>query len=253
MRLRASISQPVAGRWSLVALGRGGLAYDSCEPSHELGAQHPSILYPDPNPHHPRMVVYHRCLILLLVALIAMPAAELPSDALERTKAAASQAQAVRLTFVQTKHLEMLDQPLVSTGAMEIDRRGGRMRWQFDHGATLILVGGKLRRWGADGKEENLGNDPAAQAMVGQMQGVLSGNWTVLGDLFTIHSDAQHIEGLPRAADLARYLERMLITVAADGSPQKIELFAHGGDCTTYDFGAADTTWLPRPERFSGP
>ena len=199
------------------------------------------------------MVACQRWLCLLLFMLIAMPGAELPGDALARTQAAAGQAQAVRLTFVQTKHLEMLDEPLMSTGAMEIDRAGGRLRWQFDHGATLILVAGKLRRWGADGKEENLGNDPAAQAMIGQMQGVLSGNWKVLGDLFTLHSDAQHIEGLPKTPDLARYLERMLITVGADGSPQQIELVAHGGDRTTYVFSAPDTNWVPRPERFSGP
>jgi len=180
-------------------------------------------------------------------------AVTLPGDALERTKKAASQVPAVRMEFVQTKQLEMLDEPLVTHGILEIDRVGGRMRWQFEHGATLILAGGKLRRWGADRHEENLGNDPSAQAMMGQMQGVLSGDWKVLGELFVLHSDALQIEGIPRNADLARYVERMVIAVAGDGSPQKIELFAHGGDRTTYVFTAADTTWVPQDARFSGP
>jgi len=176
-----------------------------------------------------------------------------PGDALERTKKAASQVPAVRMEFVQTKHLEMLDEPLVTHGILEIDRVGGRMRWQFEHGATLILTAGKLRRWGADQHEENLGNDPSAQAMVGQMQGVLSGDWKVLGELFELKSDAQQIEGMPRNADLARYVERMVIAVAGDGSPQKIELFTHGGDHTVYVFSAPDTTWVPQNARFSGP
>lgn len=176
-----------------------------------------------------------------------------PNDALARTKKAASQVPAVRLGFVQTKRLEMLDEPLVTHGVLEIDRVHARMRWQFDQGATLILAGGKLRRWGADGREENFGNDPSAKAMVGQMQGVLSGDWKVLSELFVLRSDAQQIEGLPRSADLARYVERMVIVVAGDGSPQKIDVFTQGGDCTTYTFAVADTTWVPQEARFSGP
>ena len=181
------------------------------------------------------------------------PVVQGASDALARTQKAAAQVPAVRLGFVQTKRLEMLDEPLVTPGVLEIDRVHARMRWQFDHGATLILAGGKLRRWGADGREENFGNDPSAKAMVGQMQGVLSGDWKVLGELFVLRSDALQIEGTPRSADLARYVERMVIAIAADGSPQKIELFTPGGDCTTYTFAVADTTWVPQEARFSGP
>lgn len=188
------------------------------------------------------------------VGLAAEPVAVAQSgDALQRTQQAASLVPAVRIGFVQTKRLEMLDEPLVTNGVLEIDRLHARMRWQFEHGATLILSGGKLRRWGADGREENSGNDPSAQAMVGQMQGVLSGDWKALGELFVLRSDAQQIEGTPRSADLGRYVERMVIAVAGDGSPQKIEIFAPGGDCTTYTFAVADTTWVPQDARFSGP
>lgn len=187
------------------------------------------------------------------VGLAADSAVDAPSDALARTQTAAAQVPAVRMEFAQIKHLEMLDEPLVTHGVLEIDRVGGRMRWQFDHGATLILAAGKLRRWGADQHEEGLGNDPSAQAMIGQMQGVLSGDWKVLGELFVLRSDTQQIEGIPRNADLAHYVERMVITVAGDGSPQKIELFAHGGDRTTYEFTVADTTWVPQDAHFRGP
>lgn len=180
-------------------------------------------------------------------------ASDVSGDALERTQKAAAQVPAVRLTFVQTKRLEMLDEPLVTHGVLEIDRVHARMRWQFERGATLILSAGRLRRWGADGREEKSGNDPSAQAMVGQMQGVLSGNWKALEELFVLRSDAQQIEGMPRSPDLARYVERMVIMVAGDGSLQAIELFTPGGDRTTYTFAAADTTWVPQEARFSGP
>jgi ATP-dependent Clp protease ATP-binding subunit ClpA len=79
-------------------------------------------------------------LFVLLVCCAAFLTGAEPS-ALERSQAAAQAAQTVRIAFTQTKELAILDQPLVTSGSLEIDRAGSRLRWQFDHGAVLVLAG----------------------------------------------------------------------------------------------------------------
>lgn len=192
-----------------------------------------------------------RLIALLVCCATALMSAE-PS-ALDRSKSAAATAQAVRITFTQTKELAILDQPLVSTGCLEIDRPHARLRWQFDHGAVLVLADGTLRRWGADGHEEDLSHDPSAQAMAGQMKGFLLGDWNALDALFALTADQQRIRCTPRTSGLARYLEELVITVDASGSPTDLTLRAPGGDVTTYRFAAPDAGWAPDPKRFLGP
>lgn len=173
--------------------------------------------------------------------------------ALQRSASAAASAPEVRIQFTQTKELAILDQPLTSTGSLEIDRPHARLRWQFDQGATLILADDRLRRWGADGREEDLGRDPSAQAMAGQMRGFLHGDWTALGELFILTSDRERIHGEPRTAGLKRYLSEVVIAVDDAGAPTELVIKAPGGDVTTYHFAAPDRVWTATPSRFLGP
>jgi hypothetical protein len=192
--------------------------------------------------------------VVLFGLVGALLGADLKDEsALQRSAAAAAAVPELRIQFTQTKELAILDRPLVSTGSMEIDRPHARLRWQFDQGATLILADGRLRRWGADGREEDLGRDPSAQAMLGQMRGFLQGDWAALGELFTLTSDRERIRGAPRTAGLKRYLSALEITVDGAGAPTELILTAPEGDVTTYRFAAPDPAWKATPGRFLGP
>jgi hypothetical protein len=195
-----------------------------------------------------------RIFAVLFGLVCALSGADATTDtALQRSAAAAAAVPEVRIQFTQTKELAILDRPLVSTGSMEIDRPHARLRWQFDRGATLILADGRLRRWGADGREEDLGRDPSAQAMLGQMRGFLQGDWAALGELFTLTSDHERIHGVPRTAGLKRYLSALMIAVDGAGAPTELVLTAPEGDITTYRFAAPDRDWKADPNRFLGP
>lgn len=195
-----------------------------------------------------------RLLFLLFVLSGLVSAVETGgTSALARSQAASVRVPAVRIAFTQTKELAILDQSLVTTGSLEIDRVGARLRWQFDRGATLILAADRLRRWGADGREEDLGHDPSAQAMAGQMRGFLGGNWGSLGELFTIEDAPQVIRCRPRSPAIGRYLEELTIAIDTQGVPTQLVLRAPGGDVTTYQFAEPDLSWKATDQRFSGP
>ena len=193
-------------------------------------------------------------LVIVLLVLFGLASAVEPAGPLARAQASAA-TPAVRLTFVQTKQLAMLEQPLVTAGVVEIDRAQARLRWEFTGQAVLILADNRLRRWGADGREEDLSANPSATALIGQFQALLSGSWATLGDLFTISESADGTAILLRAKtpDLGRFVSAITVVVDDAGFPQSLTLAADTGDSTVYTFAAADPTWQPDPARFMGP
>lgn len=198
-----------------------------------------------------------RLLLLILVAgrLAAGDAAPGEPPVIARAAAAAARVAALRLAFTQEKRLEMLDEPLRSSGTIEIDRAHGRLRWQFERGPVLILAHGHLRRWGPDGKAEGLRDDPSLQAMQGQMQALVSGDWGVMRELFAIRAGADADEAVlvPRGTGLAAFVERIEVAFRPDGSPRTLLLVAAGGDRTAYAFTEPEAAWRPDPVRFLGP
>jgi hypothetical protein len=200
--------------------------------------------------------------LVLFACLVAVPlcagAAEsgpatLPPT-LQRAQEAAREIPALRLGFVQTKHLAILDEPLTTPGVMEIDRRAGALRWEFTGQAVLILAAGHLRRWGPDGREENLGNDPAAQALAGQMQALLTGDWAPLATLFKLSEEpAGTVVLTPLTPDIGRFIARLTLTFTPTGVPASLVLETAGGDRTEYQFAVPDTTWHADPARFQHP
>jgi hypothetical protein len=194
-----------------------------------------------------------RALISLLWLVVVAVAAEAPGPLARTAQGATAPAQ--RLTFVQTKHLAILDQPLVSPGVIEIDRRHGRLRWEFTGQAVLILADGRLRRWGADGQEEDLDANPSSAALIDQFQALLSGSWATLDELFAISEspDGTTILLTARSPDLARHVSALTVVVDEAGLPRSLTLDAAGGDRTEYAFTPGDPAWQPDPARFRGP
>ncbi len=193
--------------------------------------------------------------LFLLMCLAAMVAAnESPEDLVQRVAQAARQVGAMRFTFVQEKRLAMLEEPLRTNGVIEIDRRQGRLRWQYERGPVIILAEGRVQRWGADGVAERVAGH-GAQGLAAQMQAMTSGDWSALRDLFELHpGEAEgHLILRPKGEGMARFITSLRLVFRADGSPASMQLIAQGGDVTDYSFALPDTAWSPDPARFAGP
>jgi hypothetical protein len=187
-----------------------------------------------------------RAPVLAVVLTAALGAAEDPAAALLARVAAAATAPALRQVFVQEQRLDLLPEPVLTPGAIEIDRIAGTLRWSFADGPVLLLAGGRIRRWGPDGREEVVA-DAAVQAMGGQMQAMLSGDWTPLGRLFAAPSasGAEAVVFRARDPDLARFVAEVEAGFADDGSLRRLVLRSVAGDRTEYRFAAPEPGWRP--------
>ena len=124
-------------------------------------------------------------ILLLLMCVLGLSAAE--PFSLEQLTAATKDISSLSVTFVQEKHLAILDEPVVSPGLIEIDRKREAVRWEFTGKSVLLFIDGKLRRFGAEGKEETVTvKDQGVNSMVSQMKAFLHGDWSGMRDMFTI-------------------------------------------------------------------
>jgi hypothetical protein len=164
----------------------------------------------------------------------------------------------VRIPFVQEKHLAILDEPVICAGVIEMNHKMGAVRWEYTGRSVLIFRDGKLRRWGAEGKEETLGaKDPSLQSMASQMRAFLDGDWTPMRGLFTIEPEAGGATTLiftPRTPDLAKYITSLAIHFRDDlSAPETILLIAAGDDRTEYRFEPPQAGVAISDERFLKP
>jgi hypothetical protein len=187
------------------------------------------------------------------------PTSEAAATALvARLKTASEALTTISMPFVQTKQLAIMDEPLVTPGVIEISRPKEGVRWQFTGKSTVIFYKGRVRRWGADGKEEAGGSkDPSMQSLQDQMRAFLSGDWNSLRTLFTLTApdDGRALLVLtPKSKDLARFIDHIDLRFRDDCSaPRMLHLVAGGGDETSYAFGTP-TMGLDLPlTRFTGP
>jgi hypothetical protein len=212
------------------------------------------------------------CLALFVLvssaALAADPATSAPPSTGPATSAPfslavlqqlAGQVTTMRQTFVQTKRLAILDEPLLAPGLIEIDRTRQAVRWEFTGKSVQVLADGKVRRWGAEGKEETVpgGGDPARSAFAGQMQGFLTGDWSKLEDAFTLAVDPQGAPVLrctPKSKVIGQFIAGITIRWRDDlSAPAQMVLTSAGGDTTTYDFAPPDVNLALPAARFTGP
>ncbi len=195
------------------------------------------------------MMPIMRSLFLLLIVTAASAA-----TLTERLHAAASATATMRLAFVQEKHLALFDETITTPGVIDIDRTGERLRWEFTDRAVFVFADGRLRKWGADGREETgLDRDPNLTALRAQMRALISGDWSTVEDLFTITAAENTLTLTPRDGALSRFVERLVIVFDDDlTAPRSLELIAAGGDRTHYRFAAAETGLALDAARFAG-
>lgn len=191
---------------------------------------------------------------LLVLACAAAHAADAFTP--QRLKEASAAIRTIRCAFTQEKKLAMFDQPVIAKGEMEISRPLGAIRWEFTGRSLLILKDGRLRRWGADGKEEH-GNDPSLQSMIGQMKTLLTGDLSAMDNLFTVSADSAGEPVIllkPKESGLERYVQRIELRFRPDlSAPESLRLVAAGGDETLYKFDDPEIGPDLPAARFSGP
>ena len=162
------------------------------------------------------------------------------------------------IPFEQEKNFAIFDKPVISKGAIEISRPQAAVRWEFTGRSLLILKKDRVRRWGAEGKEERSGqNDPSLASMSAQMRALLTGDFAALKDVFTVTPAADGSPVLtlvPSTPELKRYIERLELRFRDDlSAPQTLLLVASGDDRTTYRFGEPQTGVELAEKRFEGP
>jgi hypothetical protein len=200
-----------------------------------------------------------RALLLLLSLSMVLAARGAEPFSLDRLAAAHQQTRTLRVTFTQEKHLAILDEPVVSRGLIELSRPLEAVRWEFSGKSVLLFKDGRLRRFGAEGKEETVGGgkDQSASSMIGQMKAFLHGDFSSMKEIFTITPDAGGAPLLrfaPKTADLARYITSLEIRWRDDlTAPQHMLLVAAGDDRTEYRFDPPQVDIEIPLERFTGP
>ena len=178
------------------------------------------------------------------IALLFMLATVLVSAepfSLAKISSANKDLTTVRMTFVQEKHLAILDQPVVSPGLIEISKPLGGVRWEYTGKSVLLFKDGHLHRFGAEGKEETIAaKDHGVNSLTSQMKAFLSGDWSSMEELFIITPAADGIPQLnftPKTADLSKYITGLTIRWRDDlSAPQHMLLIAAGDDRTEYRF-----------------
>jgi hypothetical protein len=185
---------------------------------------------------------------LLLLVLTGASALDLAQ--LRQTQSTTS---SLRLPFVQERHLILFDEPLRDEGVVELDRAQRSLRWGFGSGTVLILRDGHVRRWGPDGRPEDLPGDGGPLA--GQMQALLDGDWRGLEAAFVLTpaATAPELRLTPRETAVQRYVSAITLRFRDDlTAPLELLLENPAGERTHYRFAIPEAVAIPAA-RFAGP
>jgi hypothetical protein len=202
--------------------------------------------------------------IFLLLALAALAAAgdapqvsEATRAFLVKVNAGAKDVSTVHMPFTQEKHLAIMDEPIVSPGLLEISKPQGAVRWEFTGKTLMIFAHGKARRWGAEGKEETIPNDPNMKSFQDQMQAFLSGDWSGLEKAFELKPDPDGkpiLTMTPHSEQVRKYIDHITLVFRDDfTAPHEMRLAATGGDETVYRFADPQVNVDIPAARFAGP
>jgi hypothetical protein len=197
-----------------------------------------------------------RVLILAFVAAAAgLSAAE--AFSLDHIRARTAAVRTLTVPFTWVRHLAMLEDPITGAGDIQVDRGLRAVRWAYAEGAVQIFADDRIRKWGADGREESIaGGEAGRSAAIGQMRGLLDGDWSGLAELFTITTDPVRpvLTCTARTPDIRQYVASIVFTWRADlTSPESIAFTTGDGDTTTWTFGDPVVDAPIPAERFRGP
>ncbi|HSP97411.1 MAG TPA: outer membrane lipoprotein carrier protein LolA [Candidatus Dormibacteraeota bacterium] len=159
----------------------------------------------------------------LLLCLLATAAQAAPCDSTAACLAALAAAQAstqsVDARFVQTKHLSLLDEPLVSTGRFRF-RRPDHVRLDVEtpRPSTILIAGRSVTIPGLPASEQQALADSPMAAMFTELGAVFAGNLERAPAHFTIDAraagDAIEVTLTPTAPDYQRLFRTIALRFA---------------------------------------
>ncbi len=205
--------------------------------------------------------------MLRLIALIPLclpvllAAEEMPDrpPLLAEIREAAVAHDSLRTTFTMERHLAVFEEPVISTGSLEIDRELGGVRWEFTDELLLILHDDQLRRWDDEGNEEvvDTKRDPGAAVLARQMRALLDGDWSGVHEDFRQEWTPKRPRELimvPADEAMRKLIGRIEVTFGTEsGLPDQLIIRTPGGDHTIYRFAGAELDVVIAAERFAGP
>lgn len=165
----------------------------------------------------------------------AQPACATPESCFARMVAAQRDVAGIRARFRQTKHVALLDDPLVSEGRFSFDRPE-RVRWEMEKPEPLVVEvsGGELRA-GPPGEVARVEAGPAV-GLFRDLAGIFTGAGDYAGSRFALGPGPEREESFvltPRDPSLARVIATIAIELdPASGGPRRVTIAEAGGDRT---------------------
>lgn len=134
-------------------------------------------------------------LVALVLArpAVAQPACDSTESCLRAIEAAQASTQTISARFTQTKHLSLLDEPLVSTGRF-VFKRPDRMRLEIasPRQATILIKGREISIPGiSDSEKQQLAMTPMA-SMFSELGGMFAGSPAALQQHFRVDATARN-------------------------------------------------------------
>jgi outer membrane lipoprotein carrier protein len=166
-------------------------------------------------------------------------------EVLARLEDRISGLRTLRADFVQEKHLAVLDEPLVLSGTLSM-QKPDRFSWIVKEPLrySMVIVGEVAHQWDEDTRRVEkipLSGNPVFKTAIRQLRGWLSGAYrSMLGEyeLAILDREPITLEFVPRETALAReVIERVTVTFERDERYiRRIEILERRGDRTLLSF-----------------
>lgn len=184
-----------------------------------------------------------RTLILTCLLGVASPLWAASSPDLAAVLASIVEQRQPVVSYVETRHLAVLDQPLVAKGEMRFSPPDHLEKVATSPRPERMVLDGNRLSLERDGKTMsiNLSGQPQAQAFVDSIRALLMGRREALERSYLVRltgTDKQWQMALyPTDVDVERLVKRIDVT-GASGQIQRIEYQQAGGDRTVMEISA---------------
>ena len=168
-----------------------------------------------------RPVAAKRCLLLIVISLLAWPVTSSCSDVADILKRVAITPPA-KVAFREERHNSMLREPLVLTGYLEYLAPGQMKKVIESPFEEAFTVSDKAVEIERDGEIQKLSlrRSRSLKTLLGGIEAIISGNETELRETFDLElqesPDGWSIHFTPRSKRIARNLENLHVTGSGD-------------------------------------
>ena len=168
-----------------------------------------------------RPVAANRCLLLMVISLLAWPMTSFCSDVADILRRVAITPPA-KVAFREERHNSMLREPLVLSGYLEYLAPGQMKKVIESPFQEAFMVSDKAVEIERDGEIHKLplSRSRSLRTLLGGIEAIISGNETELRETFDLEllesPDGWSIRFTPRSKRVARNLENLHVTGSGD-------------------------------------